>query len=150
MCYRFSWATLLGFWNWVFVTLKLVLVIHKTYVKDVEFTCQIKEIPFFFKIIQPLTMKTYQRRWTIGRSGERGSGISVLAARHDDDDEEDIWESSKNVLSFTQNKLEKHFSACTQMSAILGTHLSYVYIYIHIYRLGTHLSDILLLPQGHC
>ena len=23
----------------------------------------------------------------IGRSGERGSGISVLAARHDDDDE---------------------------------------------------------------
>ena len=24
----------------------------------------------------------------IGRSGERGSGISVLAARHDDDDDE--------------------------------------------------------------
>ena len=31
-------------------------------------------------------LKTYQRRWTIGRSGERGSGISVLAAWHDDDD----------------------------------------------------------------
>ena len=29
-------------------------------------------------------------RWMIGRSGERGSGISVLAARHDDDDE--LWE----------------------------------------------------------
>ena len=28
-----------------------------------------------------------QRRWTIGRSGERGSGISVLAARHDNDDD---------------------------------------------------------------
>ena len=27
-----------------------------------------------------------QRRWKIGRSGESGSGISVLAARHDDDD----------------------------------------------------------------
>ena len=25
------------------------------------------------------------RRWTIGKSGERGSGISVLPARHDDD-----------------------------------------------------------------
>ena len=25
--------------------------------------------------------------WTIGKSGERGSGISVLAARHDDDDD---------------------------------------------------------------
>ena len=27
----------------------------------------------------------------IGRSGERGSGISVLAARHDDDDDDDIY-----------------------------------------------------------
>ncbi len=25
----------------------------------------------------------------IGRSGERGSGISALAARHDDDDDDD-------------------------------------------------------------
>ena len=28
--------------------------------------------------------KTCQKWWTKGRSGERGSGISVLAARHDD------------------------------------------------------------------
>ena len=35
---------------------------------------------------QDVTLKTCRRRWTIGRSGERGSGISVLAARHDDDD----------------------------------------------------------------
>ena len=35
---------------------------------------------------QDVTLKTCQRRWMIGRSGERGSGISVLAARHDDDD----------------------------------------------------------------
>ena len=27
-------------------------------------------------------------RWTIGKSGERGSGISVLPARHDDDDDD--------------------------------------------------------------
>ena len=27
-------------------------------------------------------------RWTIGRSGERGSGISVLPARYDDDDDD--------------------------------------------------------------
>ena len=27
----------------------------------------------------------------IGRSGERGSGISVLAARHDDDDTNKRW-----------------------------------------------------------
>ena len=36
--------------------------------------------------IRDVALKTYQRRWTIGRSGERGSGISVPAARHDDDD----------------------------------------------------------------
>ena len=35
--------------------------------------------------IRDVAMKTYQRRWTIGRSGERGSGISVPAARHDDE-----------------------------------------------------------------
>ena len=32
-----------------------------------------------------VTQKTCRRRWMIGRSGERWSGISVLAARHDDD-----------------------------------------------------------------
>ena len=36
--------------------------------------------------IRDVALKSCQRRWTIGRSGERGSGISVLAARHDDDD----------------------------------------------------------------
>ena len=32
----------------------------------------------------------------IGRSGERGSGISVLAARHDDDD--DIYNASIYIM----------------------------------------------------
>ena len=36
---------------------------------------------------QDVIPKTCQRRWIIGRRGERGSGISVLAARHDDDDD---------------------------------------------------------------
>ena len=36
--------------------------------------------------IRDVALKTCQRRWTIGRSGEGGSGISVLVARHDDDD----------------------------------------------------------------
>ena len=30
-------------------------------------------------------------RWTIGRSGERGSGISVLPAWHDDDDDDYLF-----------------------------------------------------------
>ena len=33
-----------------------------------------------------VVLKTCLRRWTIGESGERGSGISVLPTRHDDDD----------------------------------------------------------------
>ena len=36
--------------------------------------------------IRDVALRTCQKRWTIGRSGERGSGISVLVARHDDDD----------------------------------------------------------------
>ena len=37
--------------------------------------------------IQDVALKTCQRRWTIGRSGERESGISVPAAQHDGDDD---------------------------------------------------------------
>ena len=36
--------------------------------------------------IRNVALKTCQKRWMVGGSGERGSGISVLAARHDDDD----------------------------------------------------------------
>ena len=34
-----------------------------------------------------VALKTCRRRWTIGRSGDRGSTISVQAARHHDDDD---------------------------------------------------------------
>ena len=36
--------------------------------------------------IRDVALKTCQRRWTIRRSGERGSGISVPVVRHDDDE----------------------------------------------------------------
>ena len=39
--------------------------------------------------IQDVALKTCQKRWIIGRSAERRSGISVLAARHDDDSDDD-------------------------------------------------------------
>ena len=35
--------------------------------------------------VRDVVLKTCQKQWMIGRSGERGSGISVLAARPDDD-----------------------------------------------------------------
>ena len=41
----------------------------------------------YLQQLRDVALKTFQMRWTIGRSGERGSGISMLAARHDDDDD---------------------------------------------------------------
>ena len=38
--------------------------------------------------IRDVALKTCRR---IGRSGERGSGISVQAVRYDDDDDDDTW-----------------------------------------------------------
>ena len=50
---------------------------------------QLKHTSSRYVRIQDVALKTCQRRWTIGKSGERGSGISVLAAWHDDDDDDD-------------------------------------------------------------
>ena len=47
--------------------------------------------------IRDVVLKTYLGQCTIGMSGERGSGISVLPARYDDDDD-DIPKDTKIVL----------------------------------------------------
>ena len=39
--------------------------------------------------IRYVVLKTCRRRWTIGRDGERGLGISVQMAGHDYDDDDD-------------------------------------------------------------
>ena len=46
-----------------------------------------------FVPIRDVTLRTCQKRWTIERGGGRGSGISVLMAWHDDDD--DCYEKHK-------------------------------------------------------
>ena len=48
--------------------------------------------------IWDVALKTCQKRWMIGRSGERGSGISVLVAQHDDDDDDESWFEFKVFL----------------------------------------------------
>ena len=40
-----------------------------------------------FARIRSIALGTCRKRWTIGRSGERGSGISMLMTRQDDDDD---------------------------------------------------------------
>ena len=47
--------------------------------------------------IQDIVQKACQRRLTIGKSVERGSGISVIPARHHDDDD-DSWFELKVFL----------------------------------------------------
>ena len=37
--------------------------------------------------IQDVTLKTNQKRWTIEKFGEKGSGISMLKARHHNEDD---------------------------------------------------------------
>ena len=44
-----------------------------------------------YVMMRDVTLTTCRRRWMIGRRGERGSEISVLAARHDDDDDEPMY-----------------------------------------------------------
>ena len=41
--------------------------------------------------IQDVALKNYRERWTIEKGGRRGSEISAVAARHDDDDYDDIY-----------------------------------------------------------
>ena len=64
--------------------------------------------------IRDVVQKTCRRRWTIEKSGKRGSGISMRAARHDDDMMMMmIWTQSKsksstfwNVFNAISAKLE--------------------------------------------
>ena len=68
--------------------------------------------------IQDVVLKTCLRRWTIGKSDERGSGISVLLARHDDDDDDIVVEDSAQVLSTTGLNLETSYSRKAEKSSL--------------------------------
>ena len=52
----------------------------------------------YIQQLRDVALKTNQRRWTIGRSGERVSEISVLAARPDDDDDDDLIIVDNNYI----------------------------------------------------
>ena len=51
--------------------------------------------------IRVVVLRTCLGRWTIAMSGERGSGISVLPARYDDDDEL-LWAIQCRNLIYSQ------------------------------------------------
>ena len=64
---------------------------------------------------QDVILKTCQRRWMIGRSGERGSGISVLAARHDDDDDDFVYKRNEEKKENRYDTLKSFISDCFQI-----------------------------------
>ena len=66
--------------------------------------------------IQVVVLKTYLGRWTIGRSGERGSGISVLPARYDDDDDITKKTMKFKLESFSHSQIEASISSWTAVT----------------------------------
>ena len=76
--------------------------------------------------IRDVVLKTCLGRWTIGRSGERGSGISVLPARHDDDDDYHI------LLSYYYNHISLYYFNYYYIIIILLLLLSLYYNYHYI------------------
>ena len=74
--------------------------------------------------IRNVALKTCQKRWTIRRSDERGSGIYALAVRHDDDD---IYIYILCTYNFECELCQWHSA-----SGKPYTH-THVYIYIYIY-----------------
>ena len=86
--------------------------------------------------IRDVDLKTCRRRWTIGRSGERGLGISVLAARHDDDDDmsgcKGIFGCSY-LLIYQSQSFHIYVFGHIYHTFLISLSL-YIYIYIYIYQ----------------
>ena len=110
--------------------------------------------------IRDVVLKTYLGRWTIGRSGERGSGISVLPARYDECymvfpyfydvyglNSTPIfllqgwlghWITHEDLYTIKQRNWNKH-SFCPQHPLPHGLYIYiYIYIYIRIVRFDSH------------
>ena len=62
-----------------------------------------------YERIRDVALKTCQRRWTIGRSGERESTISVLVARQDDDDLGNISKQARAFFHRTETINLKYY-----------------------------------------
>ena len=74
--------------------------------------------------IRDVALRTCKKRWTIGRSGERGSGISVLVARQDDHDDNcrggfSRWNLKEIKLEVVAKVLNFRKAACHRWIACL-------------------------------
>ena len=67
--------------------------------------------------IQDVALKIYRERWTIEKGGERGSGRSMQAARHDDDDCCSIYTGCTQYL---RRSIHRHYK--TEMKTFYYLH----------------------------
>ena len=97
--------------------------------------------------IQVVVLKTCLGRWTIGRSGERGSGISVLPARYDDDD--DIYIYIYIYIYIVGPKREKSKYFKMNMSTKIFIFLGF-FSFLHRCRFPTgYFRQRTYIAQGH-
>ena len=97
--------------------------------------------------IRDVVQKTCWRRWTIGKSGARGSGISVLPARHDDDDDDFIQHFSficrikwfQVLLCISNNLIRHQLIVYKQLD---GQRVLFLTIQFNISDLFAHSLDI--------
>ena len=75
--------------------------------------------------IRDVALKTCQRQWTIGRSGERRSRISMLAARHDDD----IY---IRIYIYIERERARDIHTYMWKDWVIYIYI-YMYVYIYIY-----------------
>ena len=89
--------------------------------------------------IRDVALKTCRRRWTIGKSGERGSGISVVAARHDDDN--DIWCNYMPQMNLCGAVTDPKWVYIVQSMNIFGVVTGPMWIYVvHSLALNEYLQ----------
>ena len=100
--------------------------------------------------IRDVVLKTYLGRWTIRRSGERGSGISVLPARYDDyDDDDDLYVSFSPSVLITNwfgcstplmCRLSLFITSMLHFSSPNSFRISWLYMFIIYIRVSNPLS----------
>ena len=92
--------------------------------------------------IRDVALKTCWRQWTIERSGESVSGISVQAARHDDDDDD--------LKLFNCEHLTKQLLYGHQPPITKTIQVGWTRPVGHCWRSGDkHISDVLLWTPSH-
>ena len=84
--------------------------------------------------IRDIALKTCQKRWMIGRSGERMSRISMLAVRNDDGDSISIIHCEFHTMSFNNRNKFIIDTGILFLNFLFFKQL-YIYIYIYIYNL---------------